>query len=187
MDITVAFGEILVRNDKSVLHSRQSSESKIENITTILQPVERIQTQGLSSDGSEKEKTKGENEEVRGRADERIFQKVEGIGRNVEPSMNPRPKDETILKISSNSTNGDIKSNLAHKKLEGSKMDKETATQEVKESRQDEENVVAPQDEDFVEAADFGLKAMNNLYYIKEPKLYSMGQYDASELHEFFQ
>ncbi|XP_012253358.2 uncharacterized protein LOC105684530 isoform X2 [Athalia rosae] len=30
-------------------------------------------------------------------------------------------------------------------------------------------------DEEVVEAADFGLEAMNDLYYIKEPKLFSMG------------
>jgi hypothetical protein len=32
-----------------------------------------------------------------------------------------------------------------------------------------------PKQEDFLEAADFGLRAMNDLYLVKEPKLYSMG------------
>ncbi|XP_011503270.1 PREDICTED: uncharacterized protein LOC105366506 [Ceratosolen solmsi marchali] len=34
---------------------------------------------------------------------------------------------------------------------------------------------IEPKEKDFVEAANFGLKAMNDLYHVKEPKLYSMG------------
>lgn len=36
---------------------------------------------------------------------------------------------------------------------------------------------VEPKDEDLIEAADFGLDAMNELYAVKEPRLYSMGWY----------
>lgn len=34
-----------------------------------------------------------------------------------------------------------------------------------------------PNEEDLVEAADYGIEAMNDLYDVKEPKLYSMGLY----------
>lgn len=34
-----------------------------------------------------------------------------------------------------------------------------------------------PREEDLIEAADFGVQAMNDLYAIKEPKLYSMGKF----------
>ncbi|XP_008203085.1 myeloperoxidase [Nasonia vitripennis] len=34
---------------------------------------------------------------------------------------------------------------------------------------------IEPREEDLIEAADYGIQAMNELYYVKEPKLYSMG------------
>lgn len=34
-----------------------------------------------------------------------------------------------------------------------------------------------PEEDDFIEAANFGLQAMHDLYYIQEPKLYSMGKH----------
>ena len=37
------------------------------------------------------------------------------------------------------------------------------------------EEIVEPREEDIIEAANFGMQAMNDLYYIKEPKLYSLG------------
>ncbi|XP_023289006.1 uncharacterized protein LOC105701425 isoform X2 [Orussus abietinus] len=43
-----------------------------------------------------------------------------------------------------------------------------------------EEETSKPGVDDIVEAADFGMQAMNDLYYIKEPKLYSMGLFLSS-------
>ncbi|XP_076235056.1 uncharacterized protein LOC143179627 [Calliopsis andreniformis] len=40
-----------------------------------------------------------------------------------------------------------------------------------------EEGRTEPEEEDLVEAANFGLEAMRNLYLVKEPTLYSMGLY----------
>ncbi|KAI4487501.1 hypothetical protein M0804_005650 [Polistes exclamans] len=44
------------------------------------------------------------------------------------------------------------------------------------ESRDNQENW-GPREEDIIEAVDFGLQAMHDLYNVKEPKLYSMGLY----------
>lgn len=44
-------------------------------------------------------------------------------------------------------------------------------------SPNDDEEEPQSRDADVIEAANFGLEAMNDLYYIKEPKLFSMGQY----------
>lgn len=45
------------------------------------------------------------------------------------------------------------------------------------ESRTEYEENWESGESDIVEAANFGLQAMHNLYYIQEPKLYSMGKY----------
>lgn len=45
------------------------------------------------------------------------------------------------------------------------------------ESRNGYEENWKSEDSDVVEAANFGLRAMHDLYYIQEPKLYSMGKY----------
>ena len=38
------------------------------------------------------------------------------------------------------------------------------------------DEAIQSREEDLIEAANFGMQAMNDLYYIKEPKLYSMGK-----------
>ncbi|XP_032664992.1 uncharacterized protein LOC116841308 isoform X2 [Odontomachus brunneus] len=45
------------------------------------------------------------------------------------------------------------------------------------ESRTDQEENWQVGEDDLMEAANFGLQAMHNLYYVQEPKLYSMGLY----------
>ncbi|XP_025074585.1 uncharacterized protein LOC105429244 [Pogonomyrmex barbatus] len=56
-----------------------------------------------------------------------------------------------------------------------SKVDNQTL-----ESRTEEENWESEED-DLMKAADFGLQAMHDLYYVQEPKLYSMGLYLKSD------
>ncbi|XP_043470988.1 uncharacterized protein LOC122504126 isoform X2 [Leptopilina heterotoma] len=41
--------------------------------------------------------------------------------------------------------------------------------------RKKRDKFVEPREEDMIQAANFGIEAMNELYYIKEPKLYSLG------------
>lgn len=45
------------------------------------------------------------------------------------------------------------------------------------ESRTDQEDTWQSSEDDLMEAADFGLRAMHDLYYVQEPKLYSMGKH----------
>ncbi|KAJ8664263.1 hypothetical protein QAD02_005925 [Eretmocerus hayati] len=48
-------------------------------------------------------------------------------------------------------------------------------------SKQDDDTEFEPRVEDLVEAADFGVQAMEDLYTVKEPELYSMGLYLSSD------
>ncbi|XP_046823371.1 uncharacterized protein LOC124426120 [Vespa crabro] len=61
-----------------------------------------------------------------------------------------------------------------------SKNDSDHSTNNIKtfvlESRDNQRNW-GPHEEDILEAVDFGLQAMHDLYNVKEPKLYSMGLY----------
>lgn len=54
--------------------------------------------------------------------------------------------------------------------------DPRTANHPVESRTDQEENWQAGED-DLMEAANFGLQAMHNLYYVQEPKLYSMGKH----------
>ncbi|XP_033215658.1 uncharacterized protein LOC117172036 [Belonocnema kinseyi] len=58
--------------------------------------------------------------------------------------------------------------------LNDEKAKKEKKPIEKIQSRTKEESI-EPREEDLLEAANFGMQAMNDLYYIKEPKLYSLG------------
>lgn len=60
-------------------------------------------------------------------------------------------------------------------KLNDEKAKKEKRPIENIQGRTKEESV-KPREEDLLEAANFGMQAMNDLYYIKEPKLYSLGK-----------
>ena len=80
-----------------------------------------------------------------------------------------------MLKVSKN---GGIENNLARSK----------SSVEAKASSrtEEEEEEAMPREEDFAEAADFGIRAMNDLYLVKEPKLYQMGECDCLDYCHVF-
>lgn len=61
--------------------------------------------------------------------------------------------------------------------------DSEAEKNQSPESSANQENNTREHEEDYLtEAANYGLQAMRNLYYVQEPKLYSMGKTNESKL-----
>ncbi|EZA49565.1 uncharacterized protein LOC105284479 isoform X2 [Ooceraea biroi] len=120
-----------------------------------------------------------------------------GVERNISKSLNS-VRNNTLQKIGffqeqDNDTIGNssaseerfvksddvISSRMSNVIAETRAIDTEAKNQ-ILQNRTDHQNWEL-QEDDFMKAANFGLQAMHDLYYIQEPKLYSMGLYLESD------
>ncbi|XP_014215502.1 peroxidase-like [Copidosoma floridanum] len=76
----------------------------------------------------------------------------------------------SAVKSSSNGTLG----HRGHQKIGNERSGRETTLEGMAGPRA---SYPEPREEDLIEAADFGIRAMNELYDLKEPRLYKMGLY----------
>ncbi|KAG7210468.1 hypothetical protein KM043_011992 [Ampulex compressa] len=174
------------RNESDPSKEEDRYEEIVQYVRRILEEeVEEANAGGYSAKEGNEAREEGVDVEALRAADEGVDGAVEARKRHEDPgiaSKNSRDEEsrnlagkETFSKKGSEILRGEWKS---MERREDGKAKKELGINDNRSADgRTDEKLWETEEEDLLEAANFGLKAMHELYSVKEPKLYSMGLY----------